>query len=206
MLLNVTDWYTTILHAAGVGQLDDRVIDGANQLWWLAGDTGRPLAGRSLTLLRGPRSWETSRMAVDVVTEVEIGRPREEVAAFAADPSNATAWYKNIKAVEWETPPPVAVGSKVRFRAQFLGRTLEYTYEVRELVPACRFVMATAQGPFPMETTYAWDDAAPGRTKMTLRNRGEPSGFAAVTAPMMTVAMRRANQADLRRLRALLER
>ena len=144
-------------------------------------------------------------MAVDVVTEVEIARPLEEVAAFAADPSNATAWYKNIKAVEWETPPPVAIGSKLRFRAQFLGRTLEYTYEVRELDPARRFVMATVQGPFPMETTYAWEDAEPGRTKMTLRNRGEPSGFAAVTAPVMTLAMRRANQADLRRLKALLE-
>ena len=144
-------------------------------------------------------------MAVDVVTEVEIARPREEVAAFAADPSNATAWYKNIKAVEWETPPPVAIGSKLRFRAQFLGRTLEYTYEVRELDPAHRFVMATAQGPFPMETTYAWEDAAAGRTRMTLRNRGEPSGFVAVTAPVMTLAMRRANQADLRRLKALLE-
>jgi ligand-binding SRPBCC domain-containing protein len=144
-------------------------------------------------------------MAVDVVTEVEIARPREEVAAFAADPSNATAWYKNIKAVEWETPPPVAVGSKLRFRAQFLGRTLEYTYEVREIDPGHRFVMATAQGPFPMETTYVWDDAAPGTTKMTLRNRGEPSGFAAVSAPVMTLAMRRANDADLRRLKALLE-
>jgi len=144
-------------------------------------------------------------MAVDVVTEVEIARPRAEVAGFAADPSNATAWYKNIKAVEWETPPPVAVGSKLRFRAQFLGRTLEYTYEVREIDPARRFVMATAQGPFPMETTYTWDDAAPGRTKMTLRNCGEPSGFAAVTAPVMTLAMRRANEADLRRLKALLE-
>ena len=143
-------------------------------------------------------------MAVDVVTEVEIARPREEVAAFASDPSNAAAWYKNIKAVEWETPPPVAVGSALRFRAQFLGRTLEYVYEVRELDPGRRFVMATAQGPFPMETTYAWDDAGPGSTKMT-RNRGEPSGFAAVTAPVMTLAMRRANEADLRRLKALLE-
>lgn len=145
-------------------------------------------------------------MAVDVITEIEITRPREEVSAFAADPSNATAWYKNIKAVDWETQPPLAVGSRVRFRAQFLGRTLEYTYEVRELVPGRRFVMATAQGPFPMETTYAWEDAAEGVTRMTLRNRGEPSGFAAVTAPVMARAMRKANEADLRRLKTLLER
>jgi ligand-binding SRPBCC domain-containing protein len=141
-----------------------------------------------------------------VATEIEIRRPRDEVSAFAADPSNATAWYKNVKAVEWETPPPVVVGSRVRFRAQFLGRTLEYTYEVRELDPGHRFVMATAQGPFPMETTYTWEDVAVGSTRMTLRNRGEPSGFAAVTAPVMTRAMHRANTADLRRLKALLER
>ena len=139
------------------------------------------------------------------MTEIDIGRPREKVAAFAADPNNAMAWYKNIKAVEWETPPPVAVGSKLRFRAQFLGRTLQYTYEVREIDPGRRFVMTTAQGPFPMETIYSWEDAGPGRTRMALRNRGEPSGFVAVTAPVMTRAMRRANKADLRRLKAFLE-
>jgi uncharacterized membrane protein len=145
-------------------------------------------------------------MGVDVLTEIKIKRPRDEVAPFAADPNNATAWYKNIRAVEWETEPPAVVGSRVRFRAQFLGRTLEYTYEVREIEPGTRFVMATAQGPFPMATTYTWQDAADGTTEMTLRNTGEPSGFAAVTAPVMTRAMRKANEADLRRLKALLER
>jgi uncharacterized membrane protein len=145
-------------------------------------------------------------VAVDVLTELEINRPRAQVSAFAADPTNATAWYKNIKAVDWETPPPAVVGSRIRFSAQFLGRTLDYTYEVRELVPGRRFVMATAQGPFPMETTYTWEDAPGGATKMTLRNRGEPSGFAAVAAPVVTRAMRKANEADLQRLKSLLER
>ncbi len=145
-------------------------------------------------------------MAVDVVTEIVIERRRDEVAAFASDPTNATAWYKNIKSVEWETSPTVAVGSRVQFRARLLGRTLEYTYEIREIEPGQRFVMATAQGPFPMETTYTWADAAGGGTKMRIRNRGEPSGFAAVTASVMTRAVRRANEADLHRLKAFLER
>jgi uncharacterized membrane protein len=144
-------------------------------------------------------------VAVDVVTEIEIKRPRDVVSAFAADPANAPAWYKNIKAIEWETSPPAIVGSRIRFRAQFLGRPLEYTYEVRVLEPGRRFVMSTAEGPFPMETTYAWEDAPDGATKMTLRNRGEPSGFSAITAPVVSRAMRKANQADLRRLRELLE-
>jgi ligand-binding SRPBCC domain-containing protein len=144
-------------------------------------------------------------VAVDVVTAIDIARPRAEVAAFASDPGNATRWYKNIESVEWETPPPAVVGSRIRFVAKFLGRTLEYTYEVREAEPGSRFVMSTEQGPFPMETTYTWEDAAGGGTRMTLRNRGEPAGFAAVTAPVMSRAMRRANEADLRRLKSVLE-
>lgn len=144
-------------------------------------------------------------MAVDVVTTIEITRPRAEVAAFAADPDNATRWYQNIKSVEWETPRPVAVGSRVAFVASFLGRRLAYTYEVLELVPGERLVMSTAQGPFPMTTTYEWEDTAGGGTRMTLRNAGEPAGFSKVSAPMMAGAMRRANRKDLEQLKAILE-
>jgi uncharacterized membrane protein len=141
---------------------------------------------------------------VDVRSEIEIARPREEVAAYAADPGNAPEWYENIESVEWETEPPIAVGSRLAFLARFLGRRLAYTYEIRELVPGERLVMSTAQGPFPMETAYEWADA-PGGTRMTLRNRGRPSGFATVAAPVLAAAMRRANRKDLERLKRILE-
>ncbi len=144
-------------------------------------------------------------MPVDVRTQIEIARPRAEVAAFASDPDNATAWYENIKAVVWRSPRPFAVGTTLEFVAQFLGRRLAYTYEVAELVPGERFVMRTAQGPFPMETTYSWEDAGDGVTRMMLRNRGEPAGFAKLSAPMVAAAMRRTNREDLDRLKALLE-
>jgi uncharacterized membrane protein len=144
-------------------------------------------------------------MPVDVSTEIVIDRPRDEVAAYASDPDKATAWYENIKAVEWKSPKPLAVGSQLAFVAQFLGRRLEYTYEVRDLVPGVRFVMRTAQGPFPMETSYVWEDTATGATKMKLCNRGEPSGFSTVAAPLMAAAMRRANRKDLKRLKTILE-
>jgi hypothetical protein len=142
---------------------------------------------------------------VDVVSEISISGPRPEVAAFACDPDNATSWYRNIKAVEWLSPRPLAVGTRLAFRAEFLGRSLEYTYEVVELVPGERFVMRTAEGPFPMETTYTWRDGPAGVTEMTLRNRGEPAGFAKVGAPMMARAMRRANRRDLELLKEIWE-
>jgi uncharacterized protein YndB with AHSA1/START domain len=145
-------------------------------------------------------------VAVDIECERTIPRPRSEVAAYATDPDNTTSWYANIKAVEWETPRPLALGSRLAFIATFLGRRLSYTYEIRELVPGERLVMSTAQGPFPMETTYTWEDAGEGATRMTMRNRGEPSGFQKIAAPVMARAMRRAMTKDLERLSAILER
>lgn len=145
-------------------------------------------------------------MAVDVQTEIVIERPVNAVAAYAGDPTNAPRWYRNIESVQWQTPPPVAVGSRLGFVAHFLGRRLSYAYEVTDLVSGRRLVMRTAQGPFPMETTYTWEPFDEGHTRMTLRNRGEPSGFSWVAAPIMAAAMRRANEKDLAALKALLER
>jgi uncharacterized protein YndB with AHSA1/START domain len=144
-------------------------------------------------------------MSVDVVTEVVIRRPRETVAAFAADPDNAPAWYANIKAVEWRTPRPAQLGSRVAYVAQFLGRRLEYTYEFVDFSPPERLVMRSTEGPFPMETIYAWEAAGAGETRMTLRNRGGPRGISSLFAPLMVSAMKRANRKDLDKLKSLLE-
>ena len=143
-------------------------------------------------------------MAVDVAVEAVIGRPVGEVAAYAGDPTNAPRWYVNIESVEWRTPGPVTVGSRMDFVAKFLGRRIAYTYEVTDLVPGERLVMQTAQGPFPMRTTYTWVQTGEG-TRMTLRNDGEPSGFSKLAAPVMEVAMRRAMTKDLAALKRILE-
>ena len=144
-------------------------------------------------------------MTVDVVTEITIDRPVMVVAGYAADPTNAPEWYVNIESVKWQTEPPVAVGSVMTFVAHFLGRRLEYTYEVTALVAGERLVMSTRQGPFPMETTYTWQPAGSDATRMTLRNRGEPAGFSKLTGALMAPAMRRANNKDLATLKQLLE-
>ena len=144
-------------------------------------------------------------MNVDVLSAIVITRPVADVFRFAADPDNAPLWYANIKSVEWLTPRPARVGSRIAFVAHFLGRRLAYTYEIAELTPGVRLVMRTAEGPFPMETTYTWEPTGDGSTRMMLRNRGTPAGFSAWLAPVMAPAIRRANRKDLALLKTRLE-
>jgi uncharacterized membrane protein len=144
-------------------------------------------------------------MTVSVTTQISIKRPRDEVAEYSSNPDNAPEWYENIKSVEWRTPRPLALRTQVAFKAKFLGRELAYVYEIAELDPGHKLVMRTADGPFPMETTYVWESVDEQTTRMTLTNRGDPSGFSKFVALIMSMAMKRANSKDLKRLRQILE-
>lgn len=159
---------------------------------------------------KSPTSWidtcpYADSVTVNVLTEIIIDRPVSVVAAYASDPDTATEWYVNITHVNWKTPKPAVEGSLVEFTAQFLGRKLVYTYEVAKVISDARFVMRTADGPFPMETTYTFAAHGDGKTRMTLRNQGEPSGFGKIMGPLMEKAMRRANTKDLQNLKSILE-
>ena len=143
-------------------------------------------------------------MNVDVSTHIVIDRPPEIVARYASDPDHVPDWYANIKSVEWQTHKPLTVGSRIAFVAHFLGRRMAYTYEITELSPS-RLVMRTSEGPFPMETSYTWERIEDGHTRMTLRNRGVPTGFSRWVAPFMAMAIRRANKKDLVLLKTRLE-
>ncbi len=142
---------------------------------------------------------------VDVKTEILINCPIEMISEYASNPDNAPEWYVNIKSVEWKSPKPLTVGSKVSFKAEFLGRQLAYTYKFVELIHREKLVMKTLEGPFPMKTTYTWQSIDSRTTHMTLRNQGIPSGFSKLFAPFMTVAMKKANKKDLKMIKKILE-
>ena len=94
---------------------------------------------------------------IDVTTQIIIKCSQSRVFEYASNPDNAPLWYVNIKSVEWRTPKPLNLGSQISFKAQFLGRQLEYVYEIIEFVSGQKLVMRTADGPFLMETTYIWE-------------------------------------------------
>lgn len=141
---------------------------------------------------------------VNVQTQIHINRPRAEVAEYAANPDNAPQWYVNIHSSQRLTDGPIAPGSQVAFTAKFMGRELSYTYEFVEYVPGERLVMRTAQGPFPMQTTYTWTDDD-GGTRMTLGNTGSPSGFSRLAGLVMAPMIRRETRKDLQKLKSILE-
>ena len=142
---------------------------------------------------------------VDISSEIIIARPLAEVATYVSNPDNVSEWYVNISSVEWLTPRPAVLGSQMTFVAHFLGRRLQYTYEVVELVPYKKMVMRTAEGPFPMQTTYIWEEVDPHHTRMVLNNSGRPSGFASLAAPLLGRMIRQANEKDLALLKQVLE-
>ena len=143
---------------------------------------------------------------VEVRVEAVIDAPRERVAEYVADPDTAPEWYENITRAEWKSEKPLRVGSRIGFTANFLGKKLEYTYEVRELVSNEKLVMEAIDSPMAMNTTYLWKDAGPGKTHMILINRGAKSKYFGFLSPIMTIAMKKAMTKDLNDLKKILEK
>ncbi len=144
-------------------------------------------------------------MPVDVASEITIKRPPGVVSAYVCDPDNAAIWHGNITSAAWRSGLVVRVGSRVGFVAEFLGQRLDYTYELAEFIPGEKLMMRSIEGPFPLETTYTFEETRDGHTKITLRNHGEPSGVTKMMAPMISAAMRSANEKDLAALKEILE-
>ena len=142
-------------------------------------------------------------MAVDIEADITIKRSREDVARFASDPTNDTAWIGGIVEAKLLTEPPFGKGTKVKRVAKFLGRPIEYAPEVIDYEPNTLVAMST-DSPFPMRIRYEFEDIEAG-TMMRIRVQGEGSGFFKLAEPLLAVMVKRNVSSDLGRLKRLLE-
>ena len=144
-------------------------------------------------------------MPVDVASEILIERPPGIVSAYVSDPANAPSWHDHIKSAGWLHDAAPRVGSRISIVAEFLGRKLEFIYEIIEFTPGEKLEMRSVEGPFPMQTAYVFEETRDGHTRVSMRNHGEPSGVSKLMTPMIATAMRSAGEKDLAKLKRILE-
>lgn len=140
-------------------------------------------------------------MTTDVSVERRIERPREEVAAYAADWRNDEEWIGALDEVRLVQEEPLQVARV----ASFLGKRIEYVNEVVEHDPGRRLVMRSVKAPFPMTVTYEFEDAGEGGSVMRIRTQGDASGFYRIAAPLLSRAVKRGLDRDLATLKERLE-
>jgi hypothetical protein len=137
-------------------------------------------------------------MSVDITARVQIARDPAAVAAYMTEPDNDPQWIRGVREAELLGDGPVAVGSRVRRLAYFLGRRVEYVNEIVTL-DATQLEMRSVQAPFPMHITYRFEPLPDGATAVSNHVRGDGPRL---LAPLV----RRNVQRDLERLRDVLER
>jgi uncharacterized membrane protein len=140
-------------------------------------------------------------VSTDVAVEQRIERPREEVAAYAADWENDKDWIGALDDVRLVQEEPLQVARV----AGFLGKRIEYVNEVVEHEPGRRLVMRSVKAPFPMTVTYEFEDAGEAGSVMRIRTQGDASGFYRVAAPLLSRAVKRGLERDLATLKERLE-
>jgi uncharacterized membrane protein len=143
-------------------------------------------------------------MALDETAEIRIARPAEQVAAYMFDPINDPAWIGGISDAKPLDETPVRVGSRVRRRASFLGRRIDYVMEVVALDSGRRLAMHAVEAPMPMDVTYEVDPAGDGAVAR-VRVQGDAGGLYRLAGPLISAQVSRSIDGDVRRLKEILE-
>ena len=142
-------------------------------------------------------------MSIDVMAEVHVKRPRDEVAAYMSDPANDPDWIGGLRSARLVGDGPLAEGSRVARVASFMGRKVEYVNEITALEPGRKLDMRSVKAPFPMHITYTFEDRD-GGTLVRNHVRGG-GGLFSLGSPLFAPMVRRNVQKDLERMRDLLE-
>ncbi len=134
------------------------------------------------------------------VTDVVDASP-SRIRAIMFDSRQDPTWMAAVKSVE-PVDDDLRPGARVRRTGRFLGRTLRWTTEVIGVTDRT-LDLRIVDGPMRGTVAYRIEPEGAG-SRVTIHNVGAAPGFA--PRWLLTIAMRRALAADLRRLKHVAER
>jgi uncharacterized membrane protein len=135
---------------------------------------------------------------------IRIDRAAEDVYTYASTFSAMPAWRGGVSEVEQLTEGPVGVGTRLRAGGRVLGRALGIVIEVTALEPGSRFEYRGAAGPLRTHNVVTFERVT-GGTQVTWTDEIELSGVLGPLEPLVGRLVRRGYEADLGRLKDILE-
>lgn len=139
-----------------------------------------------------------------IAATIRIDRAAEDVYAYASTFSTMPEWRGGVSESEQLTDGPVGVGTRIRGGGRVLGRPIGIVIEVTALVPGSRFAYRGAAGPLRTHNIVTFESVA-GGTQVTWTDDVELDGILGLLEPLMGRMVRRGYEADLVRLKAILE-
>jgi uncharacterized protein YndB with AHSA1/START domain len=135
---------------------------------------------------------------------VLIDRPIEEVFSFISDFENEPKWCEEVVETQQTSEGPVEVGSTFIDHVEFMGRTIESTYEILAYERNKSITIETSAGPVPFVATYSFDEDE-GVTKLAILAEAEPGGFFKLATPIIRRQLEKQWERNFASLKQLLE-
>jgi hypothetical protein len=141
---------------------------------------------------------------VKMETSVVINRQIDEVFEFSVESENDALWQSGVLKAEQTSEGPMRKGATFVQVVQFLGRRLEFAFDVTEYEPNRKFGFKTTSGPIPIEGAYTYETVADG-SKITMFLEGEPGGFFKLAEPIVARTVQRQWETNFANLKDVLE-
>ena len=141
-------------------------------------------------------------IAFDVSTI--IARPVEAVFEFVSNLANNPQWQAMTVEATKTSEGAVGLGTTWRETVRLLGRRVEVERQTTAYEPSSMFSVATTSGPVQVEATVSLEPME-GGTRFKAAFRGDTGTFAKLGGPLLASMMKRAVEADVATLKALLE-
>ena len=140
---------------------------------------------------------------MDIRAEIDIAASPSTIAGVMFDPQRFTEWMKTVDRVE-VLDPALAPGARVKHHGAFMGKSISWTTEVETVHFPHVLVLKVSDGPFVGTSRIGIQRQGDG-SRVQMHNTGELRGMPFVPETMVSGPLQSALQADLARLKALVE-